>query len=242
MHNSQIRADVVDRILKRRGRLHIHDELDPTRTAFVVIDMQRAFVDESLPSAVPVAREIVPNINWLAGQFRDRGAPVIWVYTTFSESARDDWSVFFGGVYSAQFSRAVVENLRAGSYGHGLYDGLDIHRDDWQITKDRFSAFLPGACDLGDRLRAREIDTVVIAGTVTNVCCESSARDAMMRNFHVLMATDANAALSDADHNASLTALAQTFADVMDVGQIAALLDISNQHRRQTPPVAASNG
>ena len=93
-----------------------------------------------------------------------------------------------------------------------------------EVSKDRFSAFLHGACDLSERLRDADIDTVVIAGTVTNVCCESSARDAMMRNFHVIMAADANAALTDEDHNASLTALAQTFADDMDVDTISAVL------------------
>ena len=51
------------------------------------------------------------------------------------------------------------------------------------VEKFRFSGFLPGTSELPDRLRARGFDTVLITGTVTNVCCESSARDAMMTNF-----------------------------------------------------------
>lgn len=224
MHKLKIRPDVEERILKRRGQLHVHATLDPARTALVVIDMQRAFVDPALPSAVPVAREIVPNINRLADVFRKRGSIVAWVYTTFTATAWNSWSAFFGGIYSREFSAAVIENLSPGSYGHELYDELNIGSSDWRVNKERFSAFLPGACNLGEQLEDANIDTVVIAGTVTNVCCESSARDAMMRNFNVVMAADANAALSDADHNASMTALAQTFADVQDVDTIIDIL------------------
>lgn len=224
MHRSEIRPDVMQRIVKRRGRAPIREHLAARSTALIVIDMQRAFVDESLPSTVAVAREIVPNINRLAAEFRRHGAPVVWVYTTFTDAIVRDWSAFFGGIYSSQFSDAVIGQLTAGSFGHGLYDGLAVHQSDRLVSKDRFSAFLPSACNLGEQLRELGVDTVVIGGTLTNVCCESSARDAMMHNFNVVMAADANAAQCDADHNASLTALAQTFADVMDVDQIIAAL------------------
>lgn len=218
MHRTEIRQDVVQRILQRRGKLHIHEHFEPQRTALVVIDMQNAFVQPGLPSAVPVARAIVPNINRLAVSLRELGGTVVWVSTTFTTDTLNEWSAFFGGVYAADFSQQVIANLSAGAPGHALWSELDVRDHDWQADKSRFSAFLPGACDLEPRLRAADpaIDTVLIAGTLTNVCCESSARDELMRNFNVVMISDANAALSDADHNASLSALAQTFADVMD--------------------------
>jgi ureidoacrylate peracid hydrolase len=65
-------------------------------------------------------------------------------------------------------------------------------------------------------LRAAGCDTVLITGTVTNICCESSARDAMMMNFHTIMVSDGNAALSDEEHNASLVNFYVTFGEVMD--------------------------
>ena len=65
-------------------------------------------------------------------------------------------------------------------------------------------------------MRAQGFDTVLITGTVTNVCCESSARDAMMLNFKTIMVSDANAALTDAEHNATLASIYSTFGDVMD--------------------------
>ena len=75
---------------------------------------------------------------------------------------------------------------------------------------------MPGTCDLPYRLRARQFDTVLITGTVTNVCCESSARDAMMTNFKTVMVSDANAAMTMEEHNASLVAFYAIFGDVMD--------------------------
>jgi ureidoacrylate peracid hydrolase len=219
-HNTQLREDILARILQRRGRAHVHSTIDAARAALVVIDMQHAFVEPGRPSCIPMAVDIVANINDLASACRAAGAPVCWVYTTFSESTLQDWSTFFGGVYDEAFSRAVIGNLSEGSEGHNLWSELDIQAADWRISKDRFSAFLPGHCNLEARLRASGVDTLIIAGTVTNVCCESSARDAVMRNFSVIMAADANAALSDDDHNASMNALAQTFGDVMDSEQI----------------------
>ena len=224
MHQTQLRPDVIERIMLRRGKASIHDVIDPARTALVVIDMQHAFVEPGLPSAVPVAELIVPNINQLAERFRAANSTVVWVYTTFSSATLKDWNTFFGGVYDAAFSQAVVDNLSAGAPGHQLWSQLDIQPDDLRITKDRFSAFLPGHCELESVLRERSIDTVVFTGTLTNVCCESSARDAVMRNFSIIMASDANAALSDADHNASMNALAQTFGDVLSTDEIIARL------------------
>lgn len=220
MHQTEIRADILQRILARRGRPFINEQFVAGKTAMVVVDMQNAFVDPDKPSAVPVARSIVPNINHLASAMRDAGGTVVWVYTTFSESTLADWNAFFGGVYSRDFSQAVVSNLCAGSEGHKLWHELDILNIDMQISKNRFSAFLPGSCKLDEELRARSIDTVIICGTLTNVCCESSARDALMQNFNVVLVHDANAALSDADHNASMNAIAQTFGDVMSAEQV----------------------
>ena len=64
-------------------------------------------------------------------------------------------------------------------------------------------------------MRARSLDTLLITGTVTNVCCESTARDAMMLNFKTIMLTDGNAAVTDEDHNASLCGFYLTFGDIM---------------------------
>ena len=87
-----IRQEIIDRVMERRGRLHLYDRLDPTRTALVVIDMQNAFVAPGAPVEVPAARAIVKDINRLAKELRKRGVAVIWVLHENS----DGWDGFFG--------------------------------------------------------------------------------------------------------------------------------------------------
>ena len=84
-----------------------------------------------------------------------------------------------------------------------LWPELDVRPQDEIIEKYRFSGFLPGTSELPDRLRTRGFDTVLITGTVTNVCCESSARDAMMTSFKTIMVSDGNSAMTRAEHDAA---------------------------------------
>ncbi|MFL6833065.1 MAG: isochorismatase family protein, partial [Xanthobacteraceae bacterium] len=74
---------------------------------------------------------------------------------------------------------------------------------------------IQGSSNLAEILRQRGLDTILVTGTVTNVCCESTARDAMMLNFKTIMVTDGNAAVTDEDHNASLCAFYLMFGDIM---------------------------
>jgi len=106
-----------------------------------------------------------------------------------------------------------------------------VRPEDEIVKKYRYSAFMPGTSDLADRLRSRGFDTVLITGTVTNVCCESSARDANMTNFRTIMVSDGNAALSQDLHDASLTAFYNTFGDVLDTDMIIASLQRARSAR-----------
>ena len=126
-----------------------------------------------------------------------------------------DWSVAYE-LPTPEFRDKRIAALSEGRLGHELWPELEVRPEDEIIKKYRYSAFMPGTCDLPDRLRARGCDTVLITGTVTNVCCESSARDANMTNFRTIMVSDGNAALSREEHDTSLTAFYKTFGDVMD--------------------------
>ena len=105
--------------------------------------------------------------------------------------------------------------LAGGSKGYELWPDLDVKPEDLIVVKNRYSAFIQGSSNLEQVLRERGIDTVLITGTVTNVCCESTARDAMMLNFKTVMITDGNAAVTDDDHNASLIGFYLIFGDIM---------------------------
>jgi ureidoacrylate peracid hydrolase len=118
-----------------------------------------------------------------------------------------------------------IAAMSEGTPGHELWPALEVRPEDEIIKKYRYSAFLPGMSDLPERLRARGFDTVLITGTVTNVCCESSARDAMMTNFRTIMVSDGNAAMSQAEHEASLAAFYNIFGDVMDTDMLIGALE-----------------
>ncbi|HSD55055.1 MAG TPA: cysteine hydrolase [Burkholderiales bacterium] len=226
MHPSTLPAELLARMTARRGRPYAFPVLDARRTALVVIDMQNAFVAPGAVAEVPAAREIVPNINWLARAVRGAGGRVVWAQThVHPGDPGGGWPVFFGEIFSPELASGYIAALTRASEGHRLWSGLETEPRDLFAEKTRFSAFLPGACDLAERLGALGIDTVLIAGTLTNVCCESSARDAMMRGFRVVLVSDANATRNDAEHMASLVAIHQVFGDVRSSAETIALLE-----------------
>ena len=220
MHKIAIPRSVVERVIARRGREFVYDNLDPRRTALVVVDMQNAFMLPGVAHALcPMAREIVPNINRLAQAVRETGGTVVWIKTTYTPETLKDWSTYYD-LRKPEQNAKRAEALAAGSKGHELWAELDAREGDVTVEKKRFSAFIQGSSNLAEVLRERSIDTVLITGTVTGVCCESTARDAMMCNFKTIMVTDGNAAMTDEDHNASLASFYLTFGDVMSTDTV----------------------
>ena len=224
MHTLTIPQSVIDRVVARRGREHVYEDLDPVKTALIVVDMQNAFMLPGVAHALcPMAEKIVPNINRLAQAVRESAGTVVWIKTTFKEDALRNWSTYFEMVTPQQGAKRI-QALTADSKGHELWPTLDLRPDDLIVEKNRFSAFIQGSSNLAEVLHSRGLDTVLITGTVTNVCCESTARDAMMLNFKTIMVTDGNAAITDEDHNASLAAFYLTFGDIMSTDMLVELL------------------
>lgn len=221
MHDTGIRQHIVDRVLARRGRLHLFDQLTAARSALVVIDMQGTFCAPGGPAEVPLSRSLVGPINRLAAELRKAGGQVIWVnHANASTPSGSDWSGFFDRFVAADVRRRTVESLSPGREGQQVWAGLDVQPDDLRILKNRYSALIPGSSSLERVLRSLGLDTLLIAGTKTNICCESTARDAMMLDFGVVMVSDATAALSDDEHRAALENIIQQFGDVMTVEEI----------------------
>ena len=220
MHQVAIRREIIERVLARRGRLHLFDRLDAKRTALLVIDMQNAFVAPGAPIEVPGAREVVPAINRLSAELRRRGVPVIWVLHENS----GDWTNFFDVFVRPENRARAAQALLAGNELQKPWRELDIAPDDLRVTKNRYSALISGASDLGTLLKQRGIDTLLIGGTKTNVCCECTARDAMMLDYKVVLLCDCTAALSDEEHLATLENVIQQFGDVMTADDALALL------------------
>lgn len=213
MHPVSIRPEIVARVVARRGRAHWFDRLDPARTALVVIDMQTAFCQPGAPAEVPSSREIVPAINELSGELRKLGCPVIWVvHANTHKGGRSDWALFFDNVVGDDVRERTMDALAPGR--QTVWNELTVSDADHTVIKNRYSALIAGSSQLERLLRSLDIDTVLIAGTKTNVCCESTARDAMMLDFKVVMLSDCCAALSDDEHRSALENIFQQFGDV----------------------------
>jgi ureidoacrylate peracid hydrolase len=91
---------------------------------------------------------------------------------------------------------------------------MEVEPQDIRLFKNRYSALISGSSQLERVLRSLGIDSLLIAGTKTNICCESTARDAMMLDFKCVMLSDCTAALSDDEHRSALENVIQQFGDV----------------------------
>jgi ureidoacrylate peracid hydrolase len=226
MHKISIPDSVIAQVKAQRGRLNRYDRLLGPKTALVVIDLQNAFMLPGMPVEVPTAREIVPNVNRLAAATRAAGGKVVWVKMNL-DGQSEAWRVFFDG----DPRRATLSELTPGARGFDLHADLDVRPEDMTVVKKRFSAFIQGSSDIDRQLRDAGIDTVIIVGTLTNVCCESSARDAMMLNYRLVFVADANAALNDAEHNATLTSILRVFGDIATTDEVITLLAAKDRER-----------
>ena len=214
MHQVQIRPHIIDRLMARRGRAHWFDKLDPARSALVVIDMQSTFCAPGSPAEVAPSRGIVAPINALTAKLRALKVPVIWVLHANTHSgSKSDWEIFFNHVVADDVRQRTMESLAPGK--QTVWKDLTVSESDITIIKNRYSALIPGASSLERVLRNLGVDTLLIAGTKTNICCESTARDAMMLDFKTVLLSDCCAALSDDEHLASMETFIQQFGDVM---------------------------
>ncbi|MES0884904.1 cysteine hydrolase [Roseibium sp. SCP14] len=219
MHPTDIPAKYTERIIARRGRLHMFEEIDLTRTALLVIDMQNVFLTLGhSPMEIPGLLEIVPNINRLTHLCRNNGAMVVWT----QHKASKEWRSWARNVASQETLEQIIEQTAEGSYGFQLHESLDVEATDTRITKQRHSAF--AGSSLHERLQAAGRDTLIVTGTLTNVCCETTTRDAMQLNYNSIFVSDANGTRTDEEHMASLINLALYFADVMTTDEIEQLV------------------
>lgn len=228
---------------ERRGRRHAFESLHPRRTALVVIDLVTFFVDEN-----DYARGIVPKVNALADALRRAGGTVAWVVPAPWEPS----------AMKAEMLGPRIEQLYRNSGGTGtprerVWHELDTDDVDLYLEKTASSAFFPGRCSLHEVLHERGIDTVLVTGTLANVCCEATARDASTLDYRTIMIADANAARRDEDLNATLYTIYRSYGDVRSTEDVITLIsraptdELPNvvgpatclSARPRTPPTAA---
>ena len=194
-------------------------EFERDRSVLLVIDMQNDFVLEGAILEVKEARNQIPRIKKLIDKCRELDVPVIY---TIQET-----DPVFCKLEVATFPPLMETGMRAGTKGYQVIDELTPEQGDIIVRKRRFSAFYQTDLELILRnIRGSEApaDTVIICGTVTNVCCESTARDAYFRDFKVVFGTDICSANTPESQAATLVNM-ELFGRNMDCASIIAALE-----------------
>jgi len=198
----------------RRGRRHAFEHLDPRCTALVVVDVVPFFVRESA-----YVRGIVPRVERLASALRSAGGVVAWVVPGYAPPSAKDRE-FFGDEVAERYARSGGD----GPPRSRVDPSLDVAPDDLVVEKTARSAYSPGSSDLPALLAARDVDTLVVTGTVTNVCVEDTVRDASTAGLRVILVADACAAMRDRDHNATLHVVHRSYGDVRPTAEVLDLI------------------
>jgi isochorismate hydrolase len=183
-------------------------ELSVNASALLVIDMQNYFLDKRCSAWMDATPAIVPNVKRLIDEFRRRHLPVI-----FTAHAHENLEVD-GGMMAQWWSELIMK----GSFDAELCSELQPLDDEKVVFKNRYSAFYN--TDLDTSLRSLGVEDLVITGVMTNLCCESTARDAFFRDYKVFFVLDATAAANEEFHLSTLRNLAYGFASINDTGSI----------------------
>lgn len=235
MHDFEMPADYVERVTARQGRPHTCETFETRKTALVVVDMQNYFMHESQQAACPVAQDVVPNVNRLADAVRKSGGIVVWIQNMSPWESEESWSVARER-YTEDKAKQRWESMQKDAFGFELWPELDVRDEDQRVIKRRYSAFIQGSSNIENVLQDNNVDTCIVAGVATNVCCESTARDAMMLNYRSLMVSDSCATSTDGEHLASLGNFYLNFGDVQSTDEVIARLEASA--RRNTEDAA----
>jgi nicotinamidase-related amidase len=183
---------------------------DPTTSALLVIDCQNFFVSDPKPDGAP----ILPRINGLIWKFHEIKRPVIFT----RHMHKKDKSDF--GMIGEWWPENIIEDTPESE----IHKSLDVGPDDIVIRKNRYSAFYSTGLD--EILRGKGVRDIVISGVMTNLCCETTARDAFMRDYRVFYPADAMGTASEAMHFASLMNVAFGFGVVLRVSDIINALSV----------------
>ena len=177
-------------------------DLNKDRSALLVIDMQKFFLDPESPTFTCGGLAILPNLKQLIEVFRKAGRPVIFTRHVHHPEKID------AGIMEWWWEGMCLD----GSPESEVHDDIAPLPNEKIITKHRYSAFYN--TDLETILRCLKIEDLVISGVMTNLCCESTARDAYYRDYRVFFLADGTGSINEQMHLASLLNLAFGFAFV----------------------------
>jgi nicotinamidase-related amidase len=199
-------------------------QLNMDKAALLVIDMQRFFLEPASPSFTCGGLAILPKVKNIIALFRQSGRPVIFTRHVHHPDGLD------AGIMGWWWEGMCVE----GSPESEIHPELSPIGNEKVVLKHRYSAFYN--TDLETVLRSLKVEDLVISGLMTNMCCESTARDAYQRDQRVFFLADGTGSITEEMHLASLVNLAFGFAWVTDVDNISAQI----QEERSTDRLRSS--
>jgi nicotinamidase-related amidase len=195
--------------LDRLASYNLHRmELNRDRAALLVVDMQRFFLDPASSTYTCGGTAILPNVQKLIAAFRQADRPVIYTRHVHHPDKLD------AGIMGWWWEGMCLE----GSPESEVHDDLAPRPGEKQILKHRYSAFYN--TDLETVLRVLKIEDLVISGIMTNLCCESTARDAYFRDYRIFLPADGTGSVNEDLHLASLMNVAFGFGYVNTVEMI----------------------
>lgn len=212
------------------------EQIEPSRAALIVVDMQNDFLSLGAPLEVEAGRAIIPEIKRTIDFCRESGIQVIY---TAHVHRRDGSDL---GLFKFNEPIASGKALSEGGPGATIWRDIAPMADELVIKKHRFSAFY--GTDLELVLRGLGVETVIICGVTTENCCHATARDAMFRDFKVVFLSDATATFDYADvgegalsagqvHHSTLVILGQSTADVMTTEEFIGIVRLRNRRASQ---------
>jgi nicotinamidase-related amidase len=199
------------------------EQLDPHKTALIIVDMENDFLEPGAPLETPAGRTMVPTLKRVLSFCREQGVHII--YTTHAHRRNGYDMGRFADLWPQVRNRT---GLVDGESGIEIYPELAPRADEIVIKKHRYSAFY--GTDLEIILRGLGVETVVITGVTTENCCHATARDALFRDYKVVFLSDATATFdypdvgqgkmsADEVHQATLVVLAVSTAHVMTANE-----------------------
>lgn len=202
--------------LEHIRRFNVHRmELNVEKCALLVVDMQNFFLDRSSPSFLCAGLAILPRLNRLIEFAREARIPVIYTSHSHHPGKID------AGILGWWWSEMCIE----GTEESKIHPQIEPEQNDKIIHKHRYSAFYN--TDLETILRCVKTEDLVITGVMTNICCESTAREAYFRDYRTFFLADATAASTEEMHLASLLNLAYGFSYVTTTEEIIGKIETS---------------
>ncbi len=182
--------------------------LNPGKAALMIIDMQNFFLKKDGPALIESAHAFLPLMKELIAAFRESDRPIIFTKHVHHPERFD------AGIMEWWWADMCME----GSLESEVYQVIAPRSNEKIVQKHRYSAFYN--TDLETVLRCLKIEDLVISGVMTNMCCESTARDAYYRDYRVFFLADGTATINEEMHLASLLNLAYGFAHVTTIQDI----------------------